>query len=291
MSVIPAYRNAYIPSVADPAVEPAFSDFWTVTDGATRVGGAYDVTLDTAFSTVQTDQHFSTVSNWPGNKEFYRVLVRQYIYPEFGDLLSNGLVPATYFGVTGPPPARTGGTRLKVNGIVKKDGEIVTPPSTFDSRVCYRCSVVDASGNEVGVRQQSAFMSGDVIESHYTHRVDPAALDWSGANVNTHIHPAAMDRLVVEIGFQASYFLSGSPNELDLSVFTVFGDEAADFLVHLSTEDKNPGFSLIYWVQQLGGTGNLARFTKAMRPTRSALRIQHPPVPPTGDFLGEEFFG
>ena len=298
MSQVVVCRNAFLPSSGDPAVTPAFDAFWLNTSVADRMGGLYDVKSDTPFLVIgPIAQHFSAVENWtPGShREYYRILVRQYVFPEFGVLEQYGAsAPYEWFSWVSGIPAHTGGpVRLKAYGTYTEGSGPIVPPSGFWVGTQTRASVVDSSGTEVARFGQSYPLTGMQILGHYAgwHPTEPTACDWQPQQYNHHIHPAETDRLVLDVGFFATSFITSGVVPADLSVYFVFGDEGTKYLDHRSVEDDNPGFALVHWVQSFGGAADQIRFSKAMRPTRSALRIQHPPVPPTGDFLGEEFFG
>ena len=297
MSDIVVYRDGFLPSEGDAPVEPPFdTDYWEFVDGADRIAGLFDIKSDTAFADVASSQHYSGIPNYY-SYERHCTLFRQYVFPEFGDLYPHVIDPShsEYFSVMGPMDAnnhRNGGIRAKVLCTLSSDGDLIVCPTYLSFGLYSRIYVVDSSGNTVGVLRQG---SGNTILSSTYHPTLSKAVDWGGQNVDVHVHPAPTDRMAFDLGYWGSYSVWAAPSpkpEFDFSATFTFGDEAGVFLPHWHTENYNPGFTLITWAASLLMLGGpRSRMVRALSPRRFGLHMQHPKLPPTGDFFGEEILG
>jgi len=119
----------------------------------------------------------------------------------------------------------------------------------------------------------------------------------SGHSVRIGSYPAGTvipgDIIAYQVGLEAINYTGTHPGkDYDYTFDVEFGSLSSQRQGPNATQN-NPCTPFTYWMDLppllIGGSGS--KFTKAMRPTRSALRIQHPPVPPTGDFFGEEILG
>ena len=112
--------------------------------------------------------------------------------------------------------------------------------------------------------------------------------------------------VVLEVGshlYAYSGYWSIPLNPFDSTAKAEFGDSAADDLSTSNSDhtQKNPWMQISGLVSALIPSSQplpspllarrVGRFHKPLAPTRLALHMQHPKLPPTGDFFGEEILG
>jgi len=271
-------RKLYASPLKDAPIEDLpFSAEWDITDGAKRCGLTWTSPSGGGFDslTLGSDSFFDRLE--PGN--VMRRACRLLFYQMTTDALD-----ADYEIVGNPasPPSTLWLARCK--------RLLPLPPTVVYPSVAMACvfRVVDSGGTprvECYLGHQQGVMDRYVLKASWFQ---------NGGKIGGGPYPTFQtgDHLVWEIGAYGGVTLDQAHDAYFESIIEV-GDGASSDLAIGNTEQKNSWkWQNLYTPDVPSFDGNAqARYQKPRSPTRSALRIQHPPVPPTGDFLGEEFFG